>query len=307
MKVVSFEEIKAVSQIAYDFLVNTDLRNVELGRHYFDYGIYANVETYESKPRHQYESHRKYIDIQVLISGTEKIIVDEINNAELKIPYDAEKDITFYYDNNQGKEYLLKENDCLVLYPEDIHMPCVMVNEPTEVKKIVFKIPYSVVKNIKVLAMDVDGTLTDGKIYMGNDGEEFKAFSIKDGGAIANLIKKGKTTPVIITGRTSKIVENRAKELGVRYLYQGVSDKTRQLKDIVEYLGVDLSNVAYIGDDDNDMDCMELVKNAQGLIGCPRNSSKEVTCIADYVSSLDGGTGAVKDFINWLCLNQYYK
>ena len=86
---------------------------------------------------------------------------------------------------------------------------------------------------IKMLVMDVDGTLTDGKIYMGSDGEVFKAFDVKDGYAIAHLHEVG-IIPVIITGRKSKIVENRAKELNIKEVYQGVSDKVEKLKEVAK-------------------------------------------------------------------------
>ena len=81
-------------------------------------------------------------------------------------------------------------------------------------------------QNIKLLFMDVDGTLTDGKIYMGENGELMKTFDIKDGYAIAHMLPEMSIIPVIITGRTSKIVENCAKELHVTELYQRKYDKT---------------------------------------------------------------------------------
>ena len=91
-------------------------------------------------------------------------------------------------------------------------------------------------KNIKMLVMDVDGTLTDGKIYVGSQGEVMKAFNVKDGYAIARILPDLGIIPVIITGRTSSIVEYRAKEIGITELYQGVSDKLAQLKQVAESL-----------------------------------------------------------------------
>ena len=87
--------------------------------------------------------------------------------------------------------------------------------------------------SIKMLVMDVDGTLTDGKIYIGPQGEVMKAFNIKDGYGIVQFIKSG-TIPVIITGRKSEIVQRRAEELGITELYQGVEDKLSQLKKVAE-------------------------------------------------------------------------
>lgn len=149
---------------------------------------------------------------------------------------------------------------------------------------------------IKYLIMDVDGTLTDGKIYMGNDGEIMKAFNIKDGCGIHDIAIPAGIIPVIITGRTSKILENRCKELGIENLHQGIRNKIEKMLSIT----TDLSTVAYIGDDINDLSCMELVKSSGGLVGCPIDAVNEVVEIADYVSTRNGGHGAVRDFIEWI-------
>ena len=84
-------------------------------------------------------------------------------------------------------------------------------------------------KKIKLLAMDVDGTLTDGRIYMGNNGEEMKSFDVKDGYGIKNLLPSAGIIPVIISGRKSKIVRVRANELGIQYVLQGVNDKEKAI------------------------------------------------------------------------------
>lgn len=149
---------------------------------------------------------------------------------------------------------------------------------------------------IKYLVMDVDGTLTDGKIYMGNDGEMMKAFDIKDGCGIHDILIPAGITPVIITGRTSKILENRCKELGITNLHQGIKNKMEKLLTIT----TDLSTVAYIGDDINDLSCMEPIKAAGGLVGCPADAVKKVMVLADFVSTHNGGNGAVRDFIEWI-------
>ena len=149
---------------------------------------------------------------------------------------------------------------------------------------------------IKYLVMDVDGTLTDGKIYMGNDGEVMKAFSIKDGCGIHDILIPAGITPVIITGRTSKIVENRCGEIGIQEIYQGISNKIEKLLSITD----DLSSVAYIGDDINDLSCMKPVKKAGGKIGCPADAVMKVKDLADFVSTKNGGDGAVREFIEWL-------
>lgn len=155
-----------------------------------------------------------------------------------------------------------------------------------------------ILKNIKYLIMDVDGTLTDGKIYMGADGELCKTFNIKDGSGIHDLAIPAGIIPVIITGRFSRILENRCKEIGIQQLYQGVADKLAELDRILDKESYD--SVAYIGDDINDLPCMEAVQKAGGLVGCPADAIKRVINMADFVSSKRGGDGAVREFIEWI-------
>ena len=151
-------------------------------------------------------------------------------------------------------------------------------------------------KKIKYLIMDVDGTLTDGKIYMGNTEEVCKAFNVKDGCGIQNIaIPKG-IIPVIITGRKSKILLNRCKELGIEQVYQGVSNKIEKLRSITS----DFSTVTYIGDDINDLPCMKQIKEAGGIVGCPKDAARKVLELVDFVAEHNGGDGAVRDFIEWL-------
>ena len=151
---------------------------------------------------------------------------------------------------------------------------------------------------IKYLILDVDGTLTDGKVYIGNDGEIMKAFSIKDGYGIGFLLKKMNITPVIITGRISRIVENRCLEIGITNIFQGVINKIECLENFVGK--TKLGECAYIGDDILDLQCMEPIKAAGGLVGCPADAVKDVREISDYVCGTKGGEGAVREFIEWL-------
>lgn len=153
---------------------------------------------------------------------------------------------------------------------------------------------------IKYLVMDVDGTLTDGKIYMSNSGEMCKAFNIKDGCGIHDLAIPAGIIPVIITGRKSDIVLNRCRELGITEVYQGVGNKIKKLTEIAN----DRSVVAYIGDDINDLACMESVKATGGVVGCPADAAKMVLEIADFVAPNNGGDGAVRDFIEWILGNK---
>lgn len=149
---------------------------------------------------------------------------------------------------------------------------------------------------IKYLVMDVDGTLTDGKIYMGASGEMMKAFDIKDGCGIKDILPKCEIVPIIITARNSAILVNRCNELGINQVYQGVRDKLDKLISITD----NLAECAYIGDDILDLQCMEPIKEAGGKVGCPADSAKEVLKISDFISKRNGGNGAVREFIEWL-------
>lgn len=144
--------------------------------------------------------------------------------------------------------------------------------------------------------MDVDGTLTDGKLYMGNTEEVCKVFNVKDGYGIRNIVIPKGIIPVIITGRKSKILLNRCKELGIEQVHQGVRDKIKKLRSIIS----DFSVATYIGDDINDLSCMKQIKEAGGIVGCPKDATKKVLEFADYVAEHNGGDGAVMDFIEWL-------
>lgn len=143
---------------------------------------------------------------------------------------------------------------------------------------------------IRMLIMDVDGTLTDGKIYIGNDGEVSKAFYAKDGMAIINLMKNN-IVPVFLTGRKSPIAEYRAKELGVQEIYQGISDKTKILNELCEKYNISYDNMAYIGDDIQDLSAIKLV----GVSFAPSNASDSVLEAVDNILSKKGGEGAVKE------------
>lgn len=146
---------------------------------------------------------------------------------------------------------------------------------------------------IKLLVMDVDGTMTDGKIYMGPQGEAMKAFHVKDGYAIAHMLPELGITPVIITGRSSEIVSTRARELGITELYQGISDKLAQLQAVAEKYDATPEEVAYIGDDLNDLTCIRYC----GVTACPVDAVQPVLDAVNYICSHAGGNGAVREFI----------
>lgn len=159
---------------------------------------------------------------------------------------------------------------------------------------------YILLERIKYFIMDVDGTLTDGKIYMGNGGELFKAFDIKDGCGIHDILITAGIKPIIITGRESKILECRCMELGITEFYQNVHNKLKKLNDIVNKSEYTYANIAYIGDDINDLLCMKAVKDAGGILGCPGDAAEAVKEISDFISSKNGGNGAVREFIEWI-------
>ncbi|MBR1748110.1 MAG: HAD-IIIA family hydrolase [Clostridia bacterium] len=149
---------------------------------------------------------------------------------------------------------------------------------------------------IQFLIMDVDGTLTDGKINIGDEGEVYKSFSVKDGYAINQLLPRYGIEPVIITGRNSKIVQYRANELSIKYLFQGCDNKISTLENLLREKEASFENCAYIGDDMNDYDCMLVCKER----GCPMDAVDEIKSIATYVCKNKGGEGAVREFVEYL-------
>ena len=157
---------------------------------------------------------------------------------------------------------------------------------------------------IRFLVMDVDGTLTDGKIYMGQDGELFKAFDIKDGYGVKCLLPNANIIPVVITARNSRIVENRCREMGVTELYQGKMDKYATLLQVLrKYSESDkkeytLADVAYVGDDLLDLQCMLPIKSAGGFVACPKDAVDEVKDVANYIANKNAGNGAVREIID---------
>ena len=147
-------------------------------------------------------------------------------------------------------------------------------------------------KDIKILVLDVDGTLTDGKIYVDDKDNSFKAFNVKDGFALVNWLKLGGEV-AILTGKKSNIVEKRAKELGIKYIIQGSKNKKQDLKNLLKELNITFENVAYMGDDLNDLGVMKSV----GFSVCPKDSVQEVLEITNFISSKNGGDGAVREFL----------
>lgn len=148
---------------------------------------------------------------------------------------------------------------------------------------------------IKLIVLDVDGCLTDGKLIYSSDGVETKGFNVKDGLGISSWINMGNEV-AIITGRESSIVKRRAKELGIKHLYQGVKDKEKILRELVESLGLNLYEVAAIGDDLNDYNMLSLV----GKSFTPNDGVKEIKEIVKIVLDRCGGDAAVREMIDIL-------
>lgn len=149
---------------------------------------------------------------------------------------------------------------------------------------------------IKYVVFDVDGTLTDGTVNIGNNGELYKSFYCKDGLGIKMLINAG-IEVMILTARESDIVISRAKELGIKHVFQGAGDnKEDYLKRILNSNNISPENLAYMGDDLNDIKCMELA----GLVACPADAHSKVKECADFISQYNGGYGAVREFVEWI-------
>jgi len=146
--------------------------------------------------------------------------------------------------------------------------------------------------SIKLLILDVDGTMTNGKITYSNSGEEFKSFCVKDGLAIASWIRLGRSV-AIITGRESKIVERRANELGIEFFYQKVKDKAGKAEEIFEKLNISWENVVAIGDDLNDYSMLKMAKQSFA----PNNAVEYIKQSVNTVLSAKGGEGAVREMI----------
>lgn len=151
------------------------------------------------------------------------------------------------------------------------------------------------VAELRLLAMDVDGVLTDGRIYLAASGDELKAFNILDGQGLKMLRQQGIVT-AFITGRTSPLTETRASNLGIDHLFQGREDKGAALRELSDKTGIDVSRIGYIGDDLPDLAAMEI---AGVGISVP-NASAVVREAADWCTQTPGGAGAVREVCDQL-------
>jgi len=152
-----------------------------------------------------------------------------------------------------------------------------------------------IAKNIKLLILDVDGVLTDGRIILDNEGNELKAFHVRDGHGIKMLAKAG-IQVAIITGRYSKVVERRAKELGITEVYQRCHIKTVAFEHIIGKYGLTEKEVAYMGDDIVDIPVFKMV----GLPIAVSDAEDEARKYAVLVTRNRGGRGAVREICDFL-------
>lgn len=155
------------------------------------------------------------------------------------------------------------------------------------------------IKKIKLLLLDVDGVLTDGSIILGESNQEIKIFNIKDGMGI-KLAQASGIEVGIITGRTSEAVKRRAEELDIKILYQGQPDKLKAHDQIKANCGLTDDQIAYIGDDLNDIKLLQKV----GLSFTVHDACDEVKTEVDYVTKRPGGKGAIREAIELILKRQ---
>ena len=135
-------KIKELCPSAYDFIVNK-AEGAAVGKYDLENGVYVSVQEYTTKARSEakYEAHKKFIDIQMILSGKELIAVSPIEKMTISDEYNEEKDFMLLHHNDECTDYVLEAGEFLILYPQDVHMPGVCVNEKSPVRKIVVKVP----------------------------------------------------------------------------------------------------------------------------------------------------------------------
>lgn len=148
--------------------------------------------------------------------------------------------------------------------------------------------------NIKFLVLDVDGVMTDGGMYYTEGGDQFKKFNTKDGMAIKVVRQKGMNVAFLSSGSTEHIIQNRAKTLGVERVYVGPRPKLEVLNEWCRELDITAENVAYVGDDINDLEVMDAV----GFSGCPADAMEAIKLKANVVLIRNGGDACVREFVD---------
>lgn len=153
----------------------------------------------------------------------------------------------------------------------------------------------NIAKQIRVLVCDVDGVLSDGRIYLGNQGEELKTFHTKDGFGLKAIRELGIEVG-IITGRSSRIVSDRMTALGIQHVYQGQGDKLPAFQDLLDNLGLEASQAAYIGDDVIDIPVMQACALGVAVADAHPLTRRAAT----YITHIKGGDGAVREVCDLL-------
>ena len=145
-------------------------------------------------------------------------------------------------------------------------------------------------RNLRLISFDVDGVLTDGKLYYSDDGRELKAFNVQDGAAL-KLLRQHGVEVAILTGRNSPMVARRAAELGIEHLYQGLDDKRSGFRELLESTGLQAEQIAHVGDDLQDLVLFDLV----GLAISVPNAHPTVIARAQLITRTAGGQGVARE------------
>ena len=157
------------------------------------------------------------------------------------------------------------------------------------------KTSVAALKRIRLFASDVDGVLTDAGMYYSESGEELKKFNTRDGMGIKLLQRAGIITALVTQERT-KLVARRAEKLTIPEVHQGVMDKLALIRDMADRLGLSMDDVAYIGDDVNDVAALEAV----GFSATPADGMPQAAAVVDYICTKKGGEGAVREIIEMI-------
>ena len=153
---------------------------------------------------------------------------------------------------------------------------------------------------IKLLVFDVDGVMTDGSITYDENGIEYKTFNAKDGHGLAKMVRNGLMTAVI-TGRRNGTVDRRAVDLRFTEVYQGVKNKLPILEAIMQKYELSFDEVSYMGDDEPDIEILKKV----AIAACPADAVKKVQEVCNFISSKDGGKGAVRELCDLIYESQF--
>ena len=153
---------------------------------------------------------------------------------------------------------------------------------------------------VRLLFLDIDGTMTDGRLFMGRDGEFWRAYHVLDGYGLKVLVKSGYTVAIITAAGSDDSIVYRMRELGINHVFQNVSDKLQVAKEVLDKEGIIADNAAYMGDDIPDLEPMRYM----GLACAPQTAVPEVLAAAHYVPPRPAGAGAVRDVCELILANR---